>query len=521
MNKQVIVSKHSRRYFIKYSSLAIGGTVLTGPYLLRGQNLYNRMNIAQIGCGGKGGGDMQLCGAHDNIVAVCDVNTSATDRASQDFPKANVYKDFRLLFEKEKSLDAVDIATPDHMHAVIAAMAMKMGKHVYCQKPLTHDVYEARTLRELAKEHKVATQMGNQGSASDGLRRAVGVVQAGLIGPVHQAYVWTNRPIWPQGRTRPPGSDPVPDNLDWDLWLGTAPYRPFKLTWPNEPSSAGRTNQAIAMQVPAAGTNQAAGGGTNQFGGRGRRGGRGGGGRGGGGGGGRGIYQPFNWRGWLDFGTGALGDMACHTTNWPFRALNLGYPTEIEATSSGMNGEMYPTNSRIRFEFPARTGMPPVTLWWSDGGNLPPTDVTADISAMLGDVSRSGCIMIGDKGMVYSGDDGDQDLRFYVKLKGDKEMMGSQNHEAVRAIPELEPYNGFGGSSDARQHQEWIAACKGVGVGYSNFDIAAYLTEIMLLGCVALRVGRKIEWDGPKMRATNAPEAAHYVKREYRKGWKL
>ena len=395
-------------------------------------------------------------------MALCDVNSDDLNKAKQDFPNANVYKDYRELLEKEKSLDAVDIATPDHMHAVIAATAIKLGKHVYCQKPLTHDVFEAQTLRDLAKKYKVATQMGNQGSASNGLRRAVEVVQAGLIGPVHQAYVWTNRPIWPQGLNRPQGSDPVPPNLDWNLWIGTAPWRPFKNG-----------------------------------------------------------YQPFNWRGWQDFGTGALGDMACHTANWPFRALKLGYPTEIEATSSGMNNETYPSNSRIRFEFPARAGMPPVTFWWSDGGNKPPAEVTADVQAMLGKVSDSGCIMVGDKGTVYSGDDGDGDVRFYVKLKDDREMVGSQNHPAVSLIPQTIPRNRFRGGSDERQHLEWIAACKGGNPAYSNFDISAYLTEIMLLGCVALRVGQKIEWDGPRMRAKNAPEAAQYVKREYRAGWKI
>jgi predicted dehydrogenase len=333
-------------------------------------------------------------------------------------------------------------------------------------------------LRDLAKEYKVATQMGNQGSASDSLRRAVEVVQAGLIGPVRNAYVWTNRPVWLQGKDRPPGSDPVPANLDWDLWLGTAPWRPYKETWPDAPADAGGRRP-------------------------------------------RGIYQPFSWRGWQDFGTGALGDMACHTVNWPFRALNLGYPTEIEAESSGMNKEMYPAKSKIRFEFPAREGQPPVTLWWHDGGNVPPPDVTADIVAMQNKVSASGCLLVGEKGQVFSPDDGDQDLRFFVKLKDDKELMRGSDHGAVKAIPQTLPRNAFQGSPDQRQHLEWIAACKGGKPGYSNFDIAAYLTEIILLGCVALRAGKKLEWDGPKMKAKNAPEAAQFVRRQYRKGWEL
>jgi predicted dehydrogenase len=466
----------TRRQFLYTTALAAGATALSGCIHPRPRTVSanEKLNIGVIGCGGKGRSDLQFC-ASENIVALCDVSESAAADARKNFPNATFYQDFREMLEKEKSLDAVDIATPDHMHAPIASMAIQLGKHVYCQKPLTHDVYEARRLRDLARKYKVATQMGNQGSASDSLRRAVEVVQSGLIGPIHTAYVWTNRPIWPQGMDRPAGEDPVPAGLNWDLWLGTAPWRPFKADWPADPSKQG-----------------------------GRR---------------RGVYQPFAWRGWVDFGTGALGDMACHTVNWPFRSLNLGYPTEIEATSSGMNSEMYPTASRIRFEFPARDKMPPVTLHWSDGGNKPPADITADIVTLQDKVSDSGCLLVGENGTVFSPDDGDQDLRFFVKLKGEKELVRADVHDAVKAIPQTLVRNAHKGSPDGRQHLEWIAACKGGPAPYSNFDIAAYLTEIILLGCVALRTGKKLEWDGPGMRAKNAPEAAQFVKRVYRKGY--
>jgi predicted dehydrogenase len=485
MNKQVTISRSTRRQFIKYGAMAAGGVVLAGPYPVRGQNLNSKLNLAQIGCGGKGSSDLQCnANAGANVMALCDVHTPSADymkKALHDklATEANVYKDYRELLEKEKDIDAVNVSTPDHMHAVIAATAIKMGKHVYCQKPLTHDVFEARALRDLARQHNVATQMGNQGSASDSLRRAVEVMHAGVIGPVHQAYVWTNRPIWPQGKDRPPGSDPVPAELDWDLWLGTAPERPFKGSWPGATQGGGRRGNP--------------------------------------------VYQPFVWRGWQDFGTGALGDMACHTVNWPFRSLKLGYPTEIEASSSGMNTEMYPTSSKIRFEFPAREGMPAVTLFWSDGGNKPPMEVTADVEAMRGDISSSGCIMVGENGSIFSPDDGDQDLNAFIKLKGDKEMTGLGRHPAVQAIPPSIPRNAFPGAPDERQHKEWQQAIKDGKheVPYSNFDIAAYLTEIILLGCVALRVGKKLEWDGPGMKANNAPEAARFVKRDYRKSWAI
>jgi hypothetical protein len=225
--------------------------------------------------------------------------------------------------------------------------------------------------------------------------------------------------------------------------------------------------------------------------------------------------------------------MACHTVNMPFRALKLGYPTEIEAASSAMNKESYPLKSKIRFEFPAREGQPPVTFWWFDGGNAkadnpyqhdgsnkPPKEVTADVEALMDKVPGSGCLLLGDKGTLFS--PSDYGAQFFVKLKDEKEFLDSKVHEGVKAIPQVIPRNtspGEGG--DMRHHQEWIAACKGGKPGYSNFDIAAYLTEIILLGCVALRVGKKLEWDGPKMLATNAPEAAHFIRREPRKGWEL
>lgn len=483
MNKRITVSRHGRRQFIRYGALA-AGAALSGPYFLRGQNLNSQLNIAQIGLGVKGMLDAQWCGT-ENLVAICDVNAAPMDNLKQFLPAVKTYKDYRQLFDKEKSIDAVDIATPDHSHAIIAATAIKLGKHVYCQKPLTHDVAEARLLRDLARQYKVATQMGNQGSASDGLRRGVELVQSGLIGPVHKAYVWTNRPIWPQGLDRPAGSDPVPDGLDWDLWLNTAPARPYKDKWPD--AQAAQMPQLLRFSPD--------------------------------------MYQPFNWRGWFDFGTGALGDMACHTVNWPFRALKLGYPTEIEASSSGLKPEMYPNSSKIRFEFPARDTLPPVTLYWMDGGNVPPGEVTAEIVAMFGRNSPSGCIMVGDKGMVFAPDDGDQDLHVFVKMKEDKEWVYAARHPAAQAVPQSIPRNIFDPHEppDSRHHSEWFSACK-TGkhdLTYSNFEIAAYLTEIMLLGCVALRVGKKIAWDGPAMKATNAPEAAQYIKREYRAGWKI
>ena len=328
-----------RREFIKTTSLAAGALAFGVPTLLRGQNLNSKVNVACVGAmGGKGRSDTDAC-ASENIVALCDVDSGSDNyaRQTEKYPGAKFYKDFRQMLDQMGSqIDAVTVSTPDHLHAIVASAAMKMNKAVYCQKPLTQTVYEARYLRKMAKDRKVVTQMGNQGSAAAGLRRAVETIQDGLIGQVHEVHVWTNRPVWPQGMDRPEGVDPIPDTLDWDKWIGPAPMRPYK----------GRRDADDS----------------------------------------NGIYTPFNWRGWQDFGTGALGDMACHTVNLPFRALNLNYPTEIEATPLGqMKKESYPIGSKIRYQFPARKAsisvaephlfhhhraieQDAVTLWWYDGG---------------------------------------------------------------------------------------------------------------------------------------------------------
>jgi Oxidoreductase family, NAD-binding Rossmann fold/Oxidoreductase family, C-terminal alpha/beta domain len=494
MPQKISQTAWNRRQFLKASTLAAGAVTFGVPTLLRGANLNSKLNIAAIGVMGKGASDTDNCKS-ENIVALCDVDAARSAKQRAKYSGAKFYQDYRRLFdEMGKGIDAVTVSTPDHMHAIIASLAMREGKHVYCQKPLVQTIYEARYLRDLAHYQGVVTQMGNQGSAADGLRRAVECVQAGIIGQVRQVHVWTNRPIWPQGIDRPAGSDPVPDTLAWDIWLGPAPVRPFK----------------------------------------------------------KGVYHAFNWRGWQDFGTGALGDMACHTVNMPFCGLNLGYPTEIESeVLASMNTETYPIGSKIRFEFPARqTKIPaikksffhhhdtlelgPVTLWWYDGGkvdasapnghdfsNKPPRELLADIEALLGEVPNSACLLIGDKGKIFSPDDyGEQ---FFVKLTDDAKFIHYKKHPAVAVIPEWIPRNKFTGDNDHRHHLEWINAIKQgkPELCYSRFDIGARLTEIMLLGCVALRTGKKIEWDGPNMRAVNCPEAAPFVKRDNRAGWKL
>jgi predicted dehydrogenase len=468
----------NRRQFLYYSTLA-GGAALSFPYIARTQDANNKLNVAVIGAGGKGAGDTDsVAGLGENIVALCDVDEGILRKRAEKYPRAKLFRDYRKMLEKMKEIDAVIVSTPDHHHAPASLLAMKLGKHVYCQKPLTHSVHEARAMRKIAAEKKVATQMGNQGSGAGGLRRSVEVIRAGVIGPVRELHVWSNRPIWPQGIDRPAGEDPVPPELDWDLWLGPAPKRPFKA---------------------------------------------------------KGTYHPFAWRGWQDFGTGALGDMACHTVNMPFRALKLGYPTVVEAeASSGMNKETYPKTSRIRFEFPAREGLVPLKFWWYDGGWKPNENILQHVGAYYASqkdkdgnprkIPASGCLLIGDKAQLFSPDD--YGAQFVLRFSDEKEFKPATRqekqdahtvdieHDAIRGIPHSIPRS-------PGHDKEWVDAIRGGKPAYSNFDIAAYLTEIILLGCVALRVGegKKLDWDGPNMRAKNAPEAAEFVRRKYRKGW--
>ena len=451
--KQTYTYGMGRRSFLKTAALATLGT-FSAPYIMRADG-PSKLKIAIIGAGGKGKSDADNMKGED-IVAICDADDRRCAALRKELPNVPYYRDYRVLLEKVKDLDAVVVSTPDHHHALASMLAIERGLHAYVQKPLVHSVFEARQLRAAAARKKVATQMGNQGSAENGLRRAVECVQAGIIGPVRQVHVWSNRPVWPQGIKDALPKAEIPAGLNWDLWLGPAPEREY----------------------------------------------------------GEG-YLPFNWRGWYDFGTGALGDMACHTANMPFRALKLGYPTSVIAEAiDGANSQTYPNKSRIKFEFPEREGLPPVTFYWYDGSWKPSPEITADISELLEKVPGSGCLLIGDKGQIFSPDD--YGAKFYLKLKEDAEFKASNNHDAAKTevIPVSIPRS-------VGHYKEWLEACKGGNPAYSNFDIAAYLTEIILLGCLAIRLGegKLMEWDGPNMKSPNCPEGSAFVKREYRKGW--
>ena len=450
-----------RRDFLKTSALtgagffALGGA---GEGLALPRAVGEKLNIACIGVGGKGSSDTDQAGQFGNIVALCDIDDNTLNGKARKFPKAQKFNDFREMLSKVKDIDAVTVSTADHTHAAAAMMALRLKKHVYCQKPLTHTVYEARLLRETAHKMGLCTQMGNQGTASDGLRRGVEIIRSGAIGPVREVHVWTNRPIWPQAPkvTKRPTPTKVPPNVHWDEWLGPAPERPY---------------------APG--------------------------------------YHPFAWRGWWDFGTGALGDMACHTANLAFMALKLGYPTSIEAENDPVNPETYPGWARITFQFPARGDMPAAKFVWYEGRKegkrvLPPQEILSRVLKPGQKLSGSGSLLVGDKGILFSPDD----------YGTNYSLLPQKDFEGYKPPQPTLPRNG---KDDPGMKEEWVRAImeNKPAIALSNFDYAGLLTETILLGNVAMRVGKKLDWDGAQLKATNAPEAAKYIKLEYRTGWQL
>jgi predicted dehydrogenase len=461
-----------RREFIKASALvagmgvwvAAGGTQVRG---VEAQSANEKINVASIGVGGKGDGDSDQAAKHGNLVAICDVDENTLNKKAARHPDAKKYTDFRKMFdEMGKQIDAVTISTPDHTHAVATMQAIKMGKHVYCQKPLTHDVFEARQIRLAAAEHKVSSQMGNQGTRNNKFREGVDAMRAGLIGNVKEFHVWTNRPIWPQApgvMARLP-EQPVPANMAWDNWIGTAPMRPYNSK-----------------------------------------------------------YAPFNWRGWWDFGTGALGDMGCHTVNMPFMGLKLEYPTSIQGECGDLNAETYPSWAKVIYEFPARGELPPVTMHWYEGHNdgkqvLPPEELTEKVMAGYNKgrskkekLRNSASLIVGDKGIMYSPDD----------YGGSWAILSPDGSEVldVKVTPVL-PRNKDDG--DEGNKIEWLEAARGGAPSIANFSYAGLLAETVLLGNIAIKnPGKKLAWDGPGLRFPDAPDADKLLKRNYREPWKL
>jgi predicted dehydrogenase len=464
----------SRRQFLRRSAFS-GATFMVASSaalgLRAGTSPNEKLNIAGIGVGGQGGADLNQMES-ENIVAVCDVDSRHAAHTFRKYPQAKQYKDFRKMLEEQKDIDAIVVGTPDHLHAPASMAGIKHGKHVYCEKPLTHSVWEARQVAEAGRAAKLMTQMGNQGQGSEETRRLCELVWSGAIGPVREAHIWTDRPsnglfneYWPQGVDRPKDEPAVPESLDWDLWLGPAPQRPYH---------------------PA--------------------------------------YLPFKWRGWWDFGTGALGDIGCHAMDPVFRALKLGDtpPLSVQAASTRVNKETFPLGSMVTYQYPARGAavqannyhvkglsgvgaggveMPPLKLVWYDGGLRPPRPDGLEDEQVMGDNGR---LLVGDHGFLLGN-------RIYPESRR-KEFV-----DPPRSIPRSPGH-----------YKEWIDACKGGKICGSHFDFAGPLAEAVLLGNVALRVGLrqaltryKLLWDAPNLKFMNLDEANKFVRRDYREGWSL
>jgi predicted dehydrogenase len=464
---------HRRQFFRKSAVLATaaaGTQLFAAPSILAAPPPNSKLNIAGIGVGGRGAALVEAF-LGENMVAICDVAEDTRSGCLQRVERFNkdhglsralprTFSDYREMFDKmHGQIDAVFVATPDHHHAVASMTAIRLGKHVYCEKPLTHNIREARLLTQAAREHKVATQMGNQGREGEGWRRMCEWIWAGAIGNVQEVHVWTDRPgipshfWWPQGGGRPPGADPIPAGLNWDAWLGAAPVRPYLGTY-----KSGKFQ-------------------------------------------GHSVYQPFVWRGWWDFGTGAVGDIGCHAMSGLFTALKIEYAEAVELVKDSGDGtqEMFPSSSIIRWDIPARGAMPPCKIFWYDGGYYPSRDICELPPGQQ--FPEGGMILVGDKG----------------KMSDGPHLMSKERSGEFKPPEPSIP------RCASNHFAEWVAACQGGRPAFSNFDHAGPLTEMVLLGNLAIRagVGRKVQWDGPGMKSTNLPEVNRFVQREYRKGWSL
>ncbi len=452
----------SRRSFLKTSAAVLGAAAFSQPLIMSGAQpgssaANSKLNLALVGCGGQGRGVMKgllSCGA--NLVALCDPDQEMIDKARADAlnaggeatKDAKAYEDYRQLLDNAPSFDAVLIGTPDHWHAHLCKAFMKAGKHVYCEKPLTHSVAEARELRELSRTSNVVTQMGNQGSASASLRRCTEIIQAGALGQIREIYHWGVGVTANEGSAE--GEDPVPQGFNWDLWVGPSAMRPFK----------------------------------------------------------KDVYHPFRWRSWFDFGNGGLADICCHAINLPMRALDLGYPERI--VINVRDGKQIDGKAAVEFHFPARGSLVPVRLDWQ-GSGTPAADVLQPLVEVYKDKIPGGLMILGEKGCIYTSHWNTGGL---IQLQGEPRLKDVLHHDATKDIPETLPRIGNHG-------QEWIDACRSGDKSktFSDFDTGGLLTEIGLAGVVGLRAGQNLDWDGERMQATNVPEAARFVRTEYRTKW--
>lgn len=458
----------SRRELLKgAAALATAGAVfpqIVPRHVVGGQGFTppsETVYVAGIGVGSMGGYDIQSATrAGAKVVALCDVDFGNAAPAVKNFPDAPRYKDYRRLLEKEKGIDAVIVGTPDHTHAMISMAAMGLGKHVYCEKPLAHTLYEARKFTQAARESELAVQLGNQGHTYESVHEFCECVWAGTIGEVREIHI--QQTVMNYSRmdalSRQMDDHPVPDSLDWDLWLGPAPFRKFNR-----------------------------------------------------------MYHPGAWRGWTNFGTGMFGDWVCHLVDPVFTALNLGAPTSVLSEAEGydheIHGETFPQSSKIRFEFPARGQRPPVTLYWYDGDRYAPPRFEEEGESISQNRRTIGGLVVGDKGKIVYGSHGAAEWRIIPESKMNEYMANRTR------VPDP---RGSGTPENIAHFQDWLMACKGYRRNASNLDYGGPLTEIALLGNIAHHMpGTELQWDAKNMVFPNAPEANQYLHYPYRDGWTL
>lgn len=455
-----MAKNNSRRDFIKTGAAIGAGFWVAGNATAKAsyRSPNEEINFACIGIGGKGSSDSADAKANGNVVAVCDIDDKELEKATDKFPGAEQYNDFRqMLEEKGDSIDAVTVSTPDHTHAVASLMAMRMGKHCFAQKPLTHSIEEARVMGNVARENELITQMGNQGTADSNLRQSAALVRGGVVGTVSEVHVWTNRPVWPQSFNLDIKEMKAPKHVHWNEWIGPARMRPYSPE-----------------------------------------------------------IHPFKWRGFWEFGTGALGDMACHTLNMSFMALDLFNPTSVVAETSRHDNTMYPKSSKITFEFPEYEGRPALKMVWYDGGELPDEDLLSGCPMNVTNEGKkvpfdSGALIVGDKGKFFSPGDYGGDGRATGLVVGDEFTV----QRRIENKPEYVRSPGH--------FVEFANAIRGEGETVSNFpDYAGPLTETILLGNLAVWSGEKIDWDAEAMEAVDATEdVKKIIRHEYHNGYSI
>lgn len=453
----------SRRDFLPGAGAALAAFTILPRHVLGGQGAAapsDKLNIAAVGVGGMGQNYMAGCKG-ENMVAIADVDSGFAAPVFKKYPAAKIYKDYRVLMEKEKGIDAVIIGTPDHSHACIAMAAIGLKKHVYVAKPMTRTIHEARTVTKAAREARVATQMSVQSCSNDAAVTTEEWIKAGVVGAIREVHVWTDRPVWPQALDRPKGAPKVPKTLDWDAWLGPAPVRPYHP-----------------------------------------------------------VYHPFNFRGWYDFGTGALGDMACHSFHVIVKALSLGAPVAVSSSTTAIrqalqgdqkpdpdwarsrvatNPETFPASSITTWDFPARDGQPPVRMHWYEGGLKPPRPVEMQAGRSLG---VDGVLWMGEKGALLTG------------FSGGVRFLNEAQKQSITPPPKTLPRT-------ADHYLEWVEACKGGKPASCNFEFASLVAEIALLGVAAQRTGKYLAWDAANARFTNGENANQFINPPYRAGWSL